>query len=168
MTDSTPKSNVLPHPALSNPQVNGRVTKSGGGGEPPMEIVERIIKIEADIIRLESKLESSFSKQETQFAQLTAKLDVGFAKVDSRFSDVETKIAQTESSFFKWAISFVLAIIGTTFAIVRFASDFPPHQAAATQPVTQIAPIVIPVPTQTTPINTESPQNTKPPIKQRH
>ena len=165
MTDSTPKNNVLPHPVLSNPQVNSHVKKSGGGGEPPMEIVERIIKIEADIIKLESKLESSFAKQEAQLAQLTAKLDVGFAKVDSRFSEVQTKIAQTESNFFKWAISFVLAIIGTTFAMIRFTSDFPPPKVAATQPATQISPVVIPVPTQTLPINTESPQNTKAPIK---
>ncbi|MDY0138061.1 MAG: hypothetical protein RBS36_12895, partial [Thiomicrospira sp.] len=93
MTDSTPKNNVLTHPTFSNPQKNNRSRKtSGGGGEPPMEIVERITKIESDLVRLESKLESSFSKQETQFAQLSAKLDVGF-------SNVETKIAQTESSF---------------------------------------------------------------------
>ena len=173
MTDNTkPRNNVAPLSTPGKPnQGDGGGRRSGGGGdEPPMETVMRIAKIEADLVRLESKLETSFSRQESQFAQLAAKFDIGFAKVDSRFSEVETKIAQTESSFFKWAIGFVIAIIGTTFAIVRFANDRPSQQAPSPQPLTQVVPIVIPMPTQTSaptpPINPLSPEHGKAPIKQ--
>lgn len=161
MTKDEPPDNVVPFPVTTPMNQDDRNLKFGGnGGEPPIGS-ERIQKIELDLVRLESKFESSFAKQELQFAQLSAKFDIGFAKVDSSFSEVGTKIAQTESNFFKWAVGFVIAIIGTTFAIVRFANERPsqPPQSSV-----QLAPIVIQVPVP----QFTQPQQTKAPVKPRH
>lgn len=163
MSNDSHKDNVVPHPALSKPTIqgNGIDKKSGGGGgEPPVEILARITKLESDLVRLESKLETSFLKQESLLAQLSA-------NIDSKFSGVETKIAQAESSFIKWAVGFTLAIIGATFATVRFTNDQQTHQSPQSPqsqppaPIIQIVPISVPtqIPSSTEPLKNSAPQN---------